>query len=404
MARSRKARGLAARLVRAAMWSVLALALLAGAAWLYARPSEPDDFYRADLPTDALPGSLLKAEAFVRDVPAGARGWRILYVTTRLDGRAALASALVLIKGPSQGARPVVAWAHGTTGVAPGCAPSVLAHPFNLVPALGAALDAGWAVVATDYVGLGTDGGHAYLVGDEAGRSVLDAVRAAAQVPEAATGEAVVIWGHSQGGNSALWAGIRASAQPAGLDLKGVAALAPASDLPQLVLRSQGSMFGKIVSSYLIHAYAATYPDVVVGDYVGGWSSLLVGDIASRCAGGLETLVSAAETVLLPKPGIFAKAPDQGPLGARLAENVPAAPIAAPVLVAQGALDDLVLPAISRDYVRARCAAGQAIDHRVYPGLDHVTLVAPGSPLDPDLIAWTADRFAGRPAAGCPSD
>jgi len=89
-------------------WSALALlVVLFAVGWLLARPPEPGAFYRDDAPPGAEPGELLRAEAFTRDVPAGARGWRMLYTTTGLDGRIRLASGIV------------VPCAQATTGRAP---------------------------------------------------------------------------------------------------------------------------------------------------------------------------------------------------------------------------------------------------------------------------------------------
>ena len=78
----------------------------------------------------------------------------------------------------------MVAWAHGTTGFAQPCAPSLLPEPFTAgaMPALDEVLDRGWILVATDYVGLGTAGPHPYLIGQGEGRSVLDAMKAAHQL------------------------------------------------------------------------------------------------------------------------------------------------------------------------------------------------------------------------------
>ena len=70
----------------------------------------------------------------------------------------------------------------------------------------------------------------------------------------------------------------------------------------------------------------------------------------------------------------------------------------APLLVAQGDADPLVLPAMQRQWVAARCAAGQQLDVRSYPGLDHLSLVAADSPLTPVLVAWAQARLAGDPA------
>jgi pimeloyl-ACP methyl ester carboxylesterase len=319
-------------------------------------------------------------------------------VTTRRDGSSALASAIVLAP-VRRDDRPwrTVAWAHGTTGVARGCAPSVLKKPFAHVPALGPALNRGWLVVAADYVGLGGPGRHAYLVGDEAARAVLDSVRAAAGLPDVGAIGEVVVWGHSQGGNSALWTGIRAPDYAADLAVRGVAALAPASDLPALLATARSTMFGKIVSAYLVAGYAASYPGLDPWAEVEWLARPFARDIAGRCAGGLETLVSVAGTWLLPRHGIFAQDPTAGPLGRRLAENVPEAPIAAPVLIMQGESDDLVAPSIQAAYVQRRCAAGQRVDYRAYPGRDHLSLLAEDSGLPSALIEWTMARFEARP-------
>ena len=72
-------------------------------------------------------------------------------------------------------------------------------------PLLQRWLKAGYAVVRTDYEGLGTPGAHPYLIGRSEGHSVLDAVRAARRL-DTRLGKRVVISGHSQGGQPALWA------------------------------------------------------------------------------------------------------------------------------------------------------------------------------------------------------
>ena len=357
----------------------------------------PDAFYDAPTQRPGDPGALLRSEPYTKDLPAGARGWRILYTTTRANNSPAVASAIVVASTQAPGAvRPVIAWAHGTTGIAPGCAPSVMA-PFAHVPAIDRIVAENWVYVATDYPGLGTSGGHTYLVGEDAARAVLDAIRAARRLEGLSLDNRAVVWGHSQGGNSALWTGVRADDYAPDVNIAGVAALAPASDLPALFKAGQGTMFGKIVSSYLIKAYAAAYPDVGIPAYVNARTRPLVGDIASRCVAGWPTLFSIAETWLLPTAGIFARDPASGPLGERLRQNTPATAIAAPVLIAQGGADELVQPSLQSRYVAARCAAGQPIEYRLYAGRDHVSLVTNHSAFDAELVAWTRDRFAGRP-------
>ena len=65
-------------------------------------------------------------------------------------------------------------------------------------------LDRGYVVAATDYPGLGTPEVHPYLVGTSEARAVLDSVRAARAIPEAAAGARFAVWGRSQGGQAAL--------------------------------------------------------------------------------------------------------------------------------------------------------------------------------------------------------
>src|SRR5208282_6409811 len=104
---------------------------------------------------------------------------------------------------------------------------------------------------------------------------------------------------------------------------------------------------------------------VKIEDYLLGRASFFARDIAARCVGEWPTLVSMRETSFLPADGIFSRDPRSGALGARLLQNTPHEPIGqAPVFIAQGEVDDSVLPEIQGRFVAALCAAGQAIDYR----------------------------------------
>ncbi len=361
-----------------------------------------DDFYAAPDEVPDEPGALLRAEPFTRQVPDGAVAWRILYTTTRADGLPAVASGLVVVPDDAAATHPVVAWAHGTTGVARRCAPSVLAEPFEsgalfLLPQV---LDAGWALVATDYVGLGTEGPHPYLVGDPTARSVLDAVRAARQLdrPGAALADDTVVWGHSQGGGAALWTGQVQPTYAPDVPLAGVAALAPASDLPGFADTLAGLTGGSIFASYLVEGYVGTYDDVRRGDVVAPGAQPQVRALADRCLSEPAALVSVLQSVTTGF-SVFRTPLGGGALGERLAENVSTGPPAVPLLVAQGTDDAIIAPAVQAAYVERLCADGIDVDYRTYDGRDHVGLVTASSPLVPDLLAWTADRLAGEPFA-----
>lgn len=391
------------RLVGNVVAVAVALALaLVGTALDRGAP-RPDAFYTAPASVPSEPGSLVRSEPYTQDIPADAQAWRILYTTTRDEGEPAVASGLVVVPRKRPADLPVIAWAHGTTGAARGCAPTVL-DPFEAGAFfnIDKVVANGWGFVATDYVGLGTEGPHPYLIGQGEGRSVLDAIRAARQLTEAGLGEKTVVWGHSQGGHAALWTGVLAKQYAPELDIEGVAALAPASNLPALVDNLGEVTGGELFASYVIDSYAKTYDDVSYDEYVRPGAQPIVEELAKRCLAEPSTLVSIATVLSLDKP-IWKGDPDRGTFAARLQENVPTGPIAAPLLIGQGGDDSLVVPSAQDAYVKARCAAGQQVDYRVYDGRDHVPLVEADSPAIPELIAWTRDRIAGKPATStCP--
>jgi len=386
--------------LRAGVGLALTLLFVLVSLRLHAGAPVPDDFYTAPDDVPSQPGQLLRSEPFDRALPDGAQAWRILYTTTRDEDEPAVASALVV--APEElpgGPRPVIAWAHGTTGVAEGCAPSLLDDPFTAgaTPALDQVVARGWVMVATDYVGLGTEGPHPYLVGQGEARSVLDAVRAAHQMDGLSLADQTVVWGHSQGGHAALWTGQLADSYAPDDQVIGVAALAPASNLTGLAAHLDDVPGGSIFESYIIQAYSDVYDDVRFDDYVRVTARIPVREIAARCLAEPEVFVSIIATLLFDRP-ITSRDPTTGALGERLAENVPMDPIRAPLFIGQGEGDALVLPSAQQAYVDQRCALGGALEYRTYPGSDHVGVVGDDSPLIPDLLEWTEDRLDGKPA------
>jgi len=169
----------------------------------------------------------------------------------------AVSGSLAIPKGkPPKGGWPVITYAHGTTGSADACAPTRGYDAGKLVsyayPLLNRWLKAGYAVVRTDYDGLGTPGVHAYLVGRSEGRSVLDAARAA-RAYDHKLSKRFIIAGHSQGGHAALFAAAMAPQWVPDLRLRGTVAFAPASHLATqfpIALRSSsaGGGLGAIIA------------------------------------------------------------------------------------------------------------------------------------------------------------
>ena len=166
----------------------------------------------------AAPGTVLSAVPLKRSlwIPGTtARAFKLTYVSTDQLGRRALSTGeLFLPKGsaPAGGWR-LISWAHGTSGLADGCAPSNVgpAEPRRDFTYLHNWMKEGYAVVASDYVGLGTPGLPAYLGGRSEAHNIVDIVKAGRAfasrrlpVSEQLSRRWVVI-GQSQGGGAAIY-------------------------------------------------------------------------------------------------------------------------------------------------------------------------------------------------------
>lgn len=152
-------------------------------------------------------GALLRQESGTGYVglPPGSQAVRIMYHSEDSDGRDVATSGVVLVPpgAPPAGGWPVIAWAHGTTGVARQCAPSLATNLAYAGWGLADMVAAGFAVVATDYRGLGTPGPHRYMDKLSQAWDVVHSIPAArAAVP--ALGSRWLVNGHSQGG-AAAW-------------------------------------------------------------------------------------------------------------------------------------------------------------------------------------------------------
>jgi pimeloyl-ACP methyl ester carboxylesterase len=374
----------------------LALALLCGCA--ATRPDVPS-FYRADaLPATTPPGTLLRAEALA-DAGAAARAVRILYTSTGLDGKPRAVSGIVMIPmGPAPaGGRPVVAWAHPTTGVATWCAPSLRDAVFATVQGLPDFLARGYVVVATDYPGLGTSGAHPYLVGISEGRAVLDSVRAARQVQNADAGTRFAVWGHSQGGQAALFAGELAQQYAPELTLAGVAAAAPATDLPSLFRDDIDTPLGRILAAYSFWSWSRVYDDPLTAA-VAADADAPMDEVATVCAEGLgDALALQFDSRPLQRSFLIGNPSRVAPWRDIMARNTPGqAAAGAPVFLAQGTADMLVLPAVTQSFARALCQRGEKVTLHAMPGVPHNPA---GKEAAPAAAAWIAGRFAGTTVA-----
>lgn len=366
-------------------------------------PPQPGGFYTAPARLRAKkPGDLIRSEP-LSGAPAGAAAWKVLYVSTGLDGKPNEVSGIVIAPTlpPPPGGRPVIAWAHPTTGVAENCAPSLLKGVFDTIPHLQALIALDWVVVATDYPGLGTPGPHPYLVGESEGRAVLDSVRAAGQVPKAAATTRFAAWGHSQGGHAALFAGQLAKSYAPELTLVGVAAIAPATELLQLLKDDLDERAGKILVSYCLWSWSRVY-GLSLAPFVEPAALTTIDRIANDC---IETEGEGYRVMFasLPLKAGFLSPEEytSGPLVRLLAENRPGrAPAGAPLYVAQGTEDPIVRPSVTADFVARLCGAGEVIRFERLEGEGHMKA---GRVSASSAIQWMQSRFEGARAPNtCP--
>ncbi len=353
-----------------------------------------DAFYAQ--PHDAAegePGSLVKADALL-GAPLAARAWRIMYRTTDVHGDAAVATGVLvtpLTPAPPRG-RTVVSWGHPTTGAARDCAPSYGFDPFVGIEGLRFLLDRGYAVVATDYVGMGTAGPDSYLVGVTGGNAVLDAVRAARAITDARASERVVLWGHSQGGQAVLFAAQQAADYAPELDIQAVAAAAPAADLPGLMSAHLDDISGVTIGSYAFTAYADVYPEASLDMILTPTAQEIVPRMNQLC---LLTNIPKLHEIGQPLVGDFTTSdPTKTEPWASLLEENSAGATAfdAPLFLAQGLDDELVVPSDTTAFAQHEVELGMDVTYHEIPFATHGTVAYLALPA---MLRWLDGVSAG---------
>jgi acetyl esterase/lipase len=299
---------------------------------------------------------------------------------------------------PPPGGRPVIAWAHPTTGVVSRCAPSLARVFFASIQGLRAMLDRGYVVAATDYPGLGTPEVHPYLVGTSEARAVLDSVRAARAIPEAAAGARFAVWGHSQGGQAALFTGIEASRYAPELQLVGVAAAAPATDLPKLMADDLGTGGGNNITAMTLWSWARVY-GAPMDKVIGPQAEPVIDHLANLCIERwFDILTRRGPTEALKRTFLRVdNLSEQEPWRRLLDENSPGPlPSAIPIFLAQGSADQLVRPSVTEAYRARLCGNGNRVEFVLLSGVGHAFIARDAANA---AVAWIAGRFAGEPAS-----
>jgi dienelactone hydrolase len=314
-----------------------------------------------------------------------ARNELLLYRSTGVTGKAVAVSGTVAIPkgGAPKGGWPVVTYAHGTTGIGDACAPtrdaaSAAVHPFNAYayPLLERWLKAGYAVVRTDYEGLGTPRAHPFLHGPTEGRSVLDAVRAARQFAPRLS-RRIVISGHSQGGQAALWAASLAPRWTPDLRVRGTVAFAPVSHLGEqsalarTVTTPGGGLSG--LFALILRGADVAHPDLGVGRLLAPPAAALWPQTLTSC---LPAPYAPTSFGGLAPAAFFRADADLAPVTRAIAaSDAEDLRIPGPVRVEQGQADTTVFPAFTDQLVADYRGRKNRVSYATYPGVAHQEVV-----------------------------
>lgn len=341
------------------------------------------------------PGTLLRAQRQTPDASVARLGgseWKIWYSSrSALTNKPIVVTGVVIVPGGSapSGGWPVVAWAHGTTGVADCSAPSSSSNLGGQLSVSIPLLAKGYLIAATDYDGLGTPGPHPYLDPTAEGRSVIDSVRAAGQLTH--TSSKWAVFGASQGGQAAWATGELAPTWGRGTDFLGTVAAAPAADVSGLAdeLTKPLAPSLKGLYGFVLYGLKLRFPQLNYADYVHGGALAEMSKVGTDCS---------APNVLAQQP-----AADFTPSSSKALDRLrgwlerialPQRHIHQPMFVAQGTADTTVLPQWNDTAVARACRMHDTVWYQKYPGVGHPALPQ----AENDAVAWIGDRFAGTPA------
>tara|TARA_R110001606_G_scaffold81584_3_gene187619 strand:- start:3654 stop:4955 length:1302 start_codon:yes stop_codon:yes gene_type:complete len=308
-------------------------------------------------------------------LPSAGQNWLVLYRSTNIAGEPIAVSGTVAIpKGtPPEGGWPVISWTHGTTGIADVCAPSKNGPDYldrDYVSGINVTLDQwvqrGYAVVKTDYEGLGTPGTHPYLNGPSEARGATDMVLAARQVNPALSRDWLVM-GHSQGGQAAAYAAYLGPIYAQDLNLTGAIAISPASHISVQLkyIETHPDMPGSAFTPLILASLAHSAPGVDLDKLLTEEGRKRIGMVDEGCIGELRRPDGWAVTnnKLLNTNADF-KALNAAAASLTDVENVRPS---VPLLVLQADHDHIVLKPFTDMMVARFKNLGVQVDYRTYP-------------------------------------
>ena len=345
------------------------------------------------------PGSIIRVWPLEGGAPGGGNAFRILYRSTGLSGQPIEVSGAIFIPpgAAPPGGRNVIAWAHPTSGVVEACAPSLMPDVWHDL-GIGRHAAPGLCGGHHRLSGLGRAGHDPpYLIGVSEGRAVLDSVRAARDMPDAAASNRFAVWGHSQGGHASLYTGEIAASYAPDLKLVGVAAAAPATYLIELFDADKSSPGGKDLTAMTIYSWSRLLNDPATS-LVTAAAMPAYERIARDCIESIAEFeaIDQATKPLAGEQFLKANPTEVEPWRSTMLKNTPGqAPAGAPVFLAQGTADTTVRPEITKQFGEHLCKQGTRVSFVELPGVTH-TFAAKDSVHA--ALAWMGDRFRGAPA------
>ncbi|MER6348305.1 lipase family protein [Streptomyces sp. NPDC001595] len=389
-------------------------------------------FYQPPASLPAADGALVRTEPLPlalslpglggRQLPGTAT--RLMYKSTDAGGGPVAVTGAYIEpaadwRGP--GPRPLVALAPGTMGQGDQCAASLgLEKPIRLNGqsvsvgyedlAVHRLLATGVAVVVTDYAGLGaTDRVHTYVNRVDGGHALLDAVRAARNLPAASVTDAspVGLYGYSQGGGASASAAELQPAYAPDITLSGTYSGAPPADLAAVIDGIDGSALAGALG-WSVNGFLQTTPELrdIADRHLNARGKAALNDLSTMCVGDAIFGYGFRESASWTTDGrSLGELVDSEPLLAATLDDQRIGKLrpASPVRLATGVRDDIVPHAQSRRLAVDWCALGAQVTYEPVrlPNLGDGLLTNHLAPLlvdQGDAVDWLTDRLSGRPA------
>lgn len=371
------------------------LLLVAAAGWTWSAIQTPRDLPasgappRGDVassefynPPPTLPeasGTLIRQEPLSGQATLAEAGAniRILYSSTDgLDGRTrnAVSGTVYLPKGDApEGGWPLLVWSHGTVGIGDKCAPSFAGHGARDPQYLNSWLEQGYAIVASDYQGLGTPGTHPYMDSRTMAFNNLDLIRAV-RSGGFPVSDAVFIAGQSQGATGALAAASYADQYAPDVPLRGIIA----TGVPYFSPRVMWDLVAKsdrdaVAASLPLSLYMLAFAEMLDPEFrmealISDAAKPVVEKVGETC---VFDFIDAAKTAGLSMANSFVSRPDMALLKVVNRADIPKLDFGIPVFIGSGTSDEITPFSMQRAFIADACGAGARMTAKTYEGANH---------------------------------